>query len=161
MSARSTRVSLLRSSLRKLRSASRLPRHERARTLHAFGALALVEFGLRALPLPAVARLAGVRLANETSPGRGATEPQRPERRLTDVRAVDRAIRHWPLRARCLERSLVLGHLWRAEHPVLVIGVAAREELEAHAWIEIDGSAVTGDDAGFVALRRALRADQP
>ena len=65
---------------------------------------------------------------------------------LTPLRPAARAARDrvadaWPFsRGPCLRRTLVLGHLLREHDPALRLGVAgAGDDLNAHAWLEIDG----------------------
>ncbi len=65
------------------------------------------------------------------------------------ARAVDVAAGNVPFRARCLERSLTLWWLLRRRRiPVeLRIGVRKSErDLEAHAWVELDGRTVNDRD---------------
>lgn len=71
------------------------------------------------------------------------------------------ASRHHLVRARCLHRSLAL-HRWLSQEGItgqLRIGVRKRsDELEAHAWVELDGQLVSErpeDVAGFTPLTDA------
>ena len=58
--------------------------------------------------------------------------------------AVDRTLRRMPLDTRCLVRSLVLTRLLarRGIGSTFVIGVRAKPEFAAHAWLERDGVAL-------------------
>ncbi|MGH9106988.1 MAG: lasso peptide biosynthesis B2 protein [Acidimicrobiales bacterium] len=60
---------------------------------------------------------------------------------------LGRVARHWPLSPGgvCLRHSLAASHVMRARQPRLRIGVAPgpRAEIMAHAWLEVDGAAVT------------------
>lgn len=100
----------------------------------------------------------GRRLALHTA------EPPRARRRLApeEIRRwrlrVDRAARLFANPPTCLARCLCLqDFLAAAGQPTdLRIGVRrSRAELEAHAWLEIDGQSVTPDHgAAFAPLRR-------
>jgi hypothetical protein len=68
------------------------------------------------------------------------------------ARWVPVAARYSPGGARCLVRSLALMKLLRQDGLAceLRIGVAATEpSLDAHAWVEIDGVAVTDSDRRY------------
>jgi hypothetical protein len=146
----------------RLRRPRRLPRPDRiaaiARSPRLTYALlqslllaALVEAGMRLLPLPRLARLARVRLSFEPT-DRDPHEPPSPYAALTPrqrsrIWATDRIYAIWPLGDTCLRRALVLGFHLRAENPLLRIGVAGEAArpasdvhnagpVAAHAWIE-------------------------
>lgn len=78
----------------------------------------------------------------------------------TTTRAVERAARWLPLPNTCLRRALALGWLLRELRPRLSIGVTMERGFEAHAWLEIRGTAVGSDGAAaqrFQILRRPTR----
>lgn len=74
--------------------------------------------------------------------------PQNPVPVETVVWAIETASRHIPGGARCLARALAAGVLLSRQGyaSVLRIGVAkdAIGQLEAHAWVEIEGEAIVG-----------------
>jgi Transglutaminase-like superfamily len=114
--------------------------------LSALGTVALVECGLRSLPLPRLARLLGTPLALESStidspPGSGQTVlPGDAARRIAAARRV---LRRWPLGDTCLRQALASGHLIRRYGPTLHVGVAKVDDrVRAHAWIVVDGTII-------------------
>lgn len=145
----------------RVRSALRLPAPEQAALARALAAALAVEAGLRVLSLGDLARRLGVRLEDgaahrglESGPApRGPADGLGPDD-VRRVRAVERVFRSWPVRKRCLRRSLALGYLLRRRRPVLRIGVGRDERgaIHAHAWIEVGGTPL-GRDAHFRVLR--------
>lgn len=136
----------------------RLPWGARAELLH-LGVVALaVEVGLRTRPLPRLARALGVEVAT----GAGAPAPQgavpatlTTRRRVRQLDAAARLMRHWPVERICLRRALLLGYVLRDLSPQLRLGVAREgEHLIAHAWIEVAGVRLDPDEDRFVALGR-------
>jgi len=113
---------------------------------------ALVELGVRTLPLPTVTRLAGVRPAS--GPGRpGDAWPLLTARERDRCRLALRVVAAPPFSATCLRRSLLLGHLLRRRRPTLQVGVAKDAgRVAAHAWIEIDGLSLDAESVGYVPL---------
>lgn len=126
------------------------------------------EAALRLVSLPTACRAFGVRLtpagtsdAGSISVGGGATGelPDEVRARVEQDRAsVDRVLRVVHPEGGCLRRALVLGRLLRDLDPVLRIGVArSAESFEAHAWLEVQGTAIAeGHDSiqsTFVPLR--------
>lgn len=85
-----------------------------------------------------------------------ATRP--PDRFDSDLRTALETTRlavrfHRRTRITCLEWSLVMGHLLRHYHPILVIGCSARDgEFTAHAWLSIGTRAVSQDVEGSPSL---------
>jgi transglutaminase superfamily protein len=151
------------SSLRRLAGAPgafwRRTPEERSAILRALPVLARIEAGLRRrTPVPELAARFGVRLGTEPreAPRIGAVAMTGRER--LDVDAARRLVRRWPAEARCLRRSLLVGHALRRRAPVLRIGVAKEDgKVHAHAWIEVGGLALEGLEKGidFRPLRRA------
>ena len=133
---------------------------ERLAILRAIPVLLRIEAGLRRDPVPRLAARLGVRMGTEPDrpPVLGPVELDARERLGVD--AARRLVRRWPASARCLRRSLLIGHALRHRGPVLRIGVAKHDgRVHAHAWIEIDGR-VPEDlerDVDFTPLRRARR----
>jgi hypothetical protein len=131
---------------------------ERAALLRTLPVLARVEAGLRTSTVPRVAGRLGVTLGTDPSGAPRVAPVAFTARESVDVDAARRLVRRWPAEARCLRRSLLIGHALRARRPVLRIGVAKHDgDVHAHAWIEIDGAAIEGVEAGvdFKPLRRA------
>lgn len=98
-----------------------------------------VEVGVRTLPLPRLARLAGAPLRHGGPAGTPPTRPVQlgPRARLR-LGAVRRVMRHWPYGDTCLRHALVAGHRIRRFGPELVVGVTKVEgEVRAHAWLEV------------------------
>jgi hypothetical protein len=101
-----------------------------------------VELGIRLLPLPHVARMAGVHLdTREYEPVGEAERLRLADRTRRQLRATRRVMRHWPFGNTCLRHTLVLGQRLRHLKPVLRVGVAKVDgQVRAHAWLEIDGT---------------------
>ena len=117
--------------------------------------LALVEVGLRVARLPRLAAALGVALAaDEAPPAPGHTILHPHEARR--LRALAIMASHWPFGSgACLRQSLVAGRILRAHEPRLRLGVGSGSgELQAHAWLEVDGLGVIGDQADFLPLVR-------
>lgn len=104
-----------------------------------------VEIGIRCLPLPTVARLAGVALATDV-PSRDAPALALTARERRAVRWAGAVMRRWPLGTGvCLRRSLVIGRFVRRLRPVLRLGVTRHGEvIGAHAWLEVPGAVNIG-----------------
>ncbi|MEX2459226.1 MAG: lasso peptide biosynthesis B2 protein [Actinomycetota bacterium] len=133
---------------------------ERLALLRALPVLLRIEAGLRRDPVPRLAARLGVRMGTEPDhpPRLGTVELDAGEQLAAD--AARRLVRRWPASARCLRRSLLLGHALRHRSPVLRIGVARHDgRVHAHAWIEIDGTVPREfeRDVDFTPLRRARR----
>lgn len=118
-----------------------LPRAERWLVARAFVALARVDLALRAAGFRRLVRRVERRSARPGHVGGTATL----ERASRYARAIEIAARHHVVRARCLHRALVL-HTWLRRDglpSVLCIGVRkARGQLQAHAWVELEGQLV-------------------
>ncbi|MGH9105347.1 MAG: lasso peptide biosynthesis B2 protein [Acidimicrobiales bacterium] len=80
----------------------------------------------------------------------------RSERRK--LRVLARVARRWPLspQGACLRHSLAASHMLRGHRPRLRLGVAggALEEMRAHAWLEVNGTAITHPGDYVPLLRR-------
>lgn len=120
--------------------------------------LASAEISLRVADLPRVARWFGASL--EFTDARPSLEIEAlnlspSERRRLAV--LDRVAQRWPLgpRGTCLRHSLSAAYVVRSRRPRLRLSVGRREpgDLAAHAWIEVDGTAVT-DPGDFEPLSR-------
>lgn len=118
--------------------------------------LAVVEVGLRVLPVARLARLLGVplKLSAEQAPARAGplSLPFR-QSELRQVWLAPRVVRHWPFGpGPCLRESLVVGHALRRHHPSLRLGVSLDgEAMSAHAWLELDGTSLE-PDRGYLTL---------
>jgi hypothetical protein len=120
--------------------------------------LASAEISLRVADLPRVARWFGATLEfTDAAPVLAVDAlPLSPsERRRLAV--LDRVAKRWPLapQGACLRHSLSAAHVVRSRGPRLRLSVGRRErgDIAAHAWIEIDGTAVT-DPGEFEPLSR-------
>lgn len=113
---------------------------------------AVAELAVRVVPLPLLARVAGVPLATD-APHDGDARRLLAPRDLARLDLAMRVVRARPLRATCLRRSLVAGHLLRRYHPRLRLGVAKDSgAVAAHAWIEVDGMSLDPESAAYRAL---------
>lgn len=154
-----------------VRGARRLPLTQWPGLLRTVCLVACVELGLRTVRLPRVARWLGVPLADaETERGSARAVPPRADaielspRERAGVRDARRVLSVPGVDGTCLRQALVVGHVLRARHPRLVLGVAKRGgAVSAHAWIEVEGWVV--DDfhvhaerpAGFERMPAAVR----
>jgi hypothetical protein len=130
--------------IRKTGTAARLPAGERREIPRAMAAAVAIEVGLHVTSLPRLARRLGVRLDFDAAGPRPLPAPDRDARTASAIRLAARLAGSWPTDARCLRHALLLGHLLRDHDPVLRIGVAKEnDQVAAHAWLEIDGVAVT------------------
>jgi transglutaminase superfamily protein len=138
--------------------ARRTPRQRRA-ILRMLPALIRIETTLRSTPVPVLAARLGVSFEEPTGPPR-LGNPALSARESSEVEAATLLLERWPVDARCLRRSLLIGHALRARSPVLRIGAAKHDgSIHAHAWIEVDGLASDRIERGveFRPLRRARR----
>jgi hypothetical protein len=116
---------------------------------------AVVEVGLRLVPLARLARALDVPLSTLPAPVRtqgGDQAALAPSQRRW-LWATNVVLQRWPFGDTCLRRALVLGYLLRRERPVLRIGVAQGEEALAHAWIETEKFAI-GAQPAYTPLTR-------
>ena len=100
---------------------------------------ATARWHLRRLPLPEVVnRLRGVDASHHDPPGAAQS--------VRLGRAVSRTLARLPTDTRCLLRSLVLLRILarRGGRPALVIAArpGERMQLDAHAWVEVEGHPV-------------------
>jgi len=87
----------------------------------------------------------GISLARLAPVVRGASRVRPGEHISLTAWAVAVASRHHLLPARCLERSLTLRYLLARRGVDSVLRIGARrdgQQLEAHAWVEVEGRAV-------------------
>ena len=120
--------------------------------------LATAEASLRVADLRRVARWFGATLEfTDTAPGLavGALDISVSERRRLAV--LSRVAQRWPLapQGACLRHSLSAAHVLRSRRPRLRLSVGRTSpgDIAAHAWIEVDGTAVT-DPGDFEPLAR-------
>jgi len=128
-----------------LRRLRHLPVREWPEVAATVAAATCVEAGLRALRLPALARMVGTPLAETTDDGPApvlaldALPPYARHRLAVCVRVM----KHWPFDEKCLRRSLVSGWRIRRLNPRLAIGVALVDgQVQAHAWLMVDGASL-------------------
>lgn len=110
---------------------------------------------IRARPLPEVARLFGVSLRPEPDHDTGERlDDILPDWALFRLRMTGLVMRRWPVDGTCLRRSLVAGQRIRRLNPVLRIGVATGTpgSLDAHAWIEVNGSSLDRESERYEML---------
>jgi Transglutaminase-like superfamily len=123
--------------------------------------LACAEISLRLADLPRVAEWFGATLEfTEAAPGLlvETLDLSPSERRRLAV--LNRVALRWPLapRGACLRHSLSAAYVVRSRGPRLRLSVGKRElgDIAAHAWIEVNGTAVT-DPGDFEPLSRRGR----
>jgi hypothetical protein len=105
--------------------------------------LAVVEVGVRVLPLSRLGNLIGVPVSTAEDPPSSTVSPKvqlRPAE-LRRLRTLAKIAPHWPFcDGPCLRESLVAGRVLRHRKPRLRLGVAAsHDEFMAHAWLEVEG----------------------
>ncbi|HKY49569.1 MAG TPA: lasso peptide biosynthesis B2 protein [Acidimicrobiia bacterium] len=131
-----------------------LPFRDQLTLARMLGLAAIVEVGLRTVGLPRLATALGVKLnwAREPSSPPGIP-PSLREADRRNVTFVLRVMRHWPFaEGTCLRQSIILGRVLKDHAPLLRIGVQGRGgDIVAHAWIELDGVAMGGED-GYLPL---------
>lgn len=135
--------------VRLLRRTRRLPR-----MAGALGRLAVIEVGIRLLPLPRLAALLCTPLATGLAPAEVPATPIR-------LRAVERSrllalarmAPRWPFcDGPCLRQALATGLVLRRHRPVLRIGAALEAgDVVGHAWVELPGASIGASD-GFGVL---------
>lgn len=121
----------------------RLPPVEILTTLHVAAVMLAVEICIRWVPLPRLSRILGCPVNLEpVVPGADRLPlKELPKRERRRVRCTKRVARLWPFsQGPCLRSALVGGHLLRRLNPTIRLGLATdRDDLSAHAWLEIDG----------------------
>lgn len=134
--------------LRMARSVSAVPWKRRMSLLRTALVMSLIEIGLRTMPLPRVAAMAGARFGGPPGKPRGR-DPRKAD--PDSIWAATVILRHWP-HATCLRESLLFAHLLREKRPILRIGVAATKPMRAHAWLEVEGEVRGFGHVDFAAL---------
>jgi hypothetical protein len=126
--------------------------------------LASAEICLRVSDLPRVARWFGATLEFTDAPPLLAVEAlnlSASERRRLAV--LSRVAQRWPLgpKGACLRHSLSAAHVVRSRRPRLRLSVGRTNpgDIAAHAWIEVNGTAVT-DPGDFEPLARRPKPEQ-
>jgi hypothetical protein len=126
--------------------------------------MASAEICLRVSDLPRVAQWFGAHLEFTDDPPLLAIEAlnlSASERRRLAV--LNRVAQRWPLgpRGACLRHSLSAAHVVRSRRPRLRLSVGRTDpgDIAAHAWIEVDGTAVT-DPGDFEPLARRPKPEQ-
>jgi hypothetical protein len=103
------------------------------------GLLVVIEAGLRVARVDRMARLLRISFLSADTAARDEVGP--PSLTSHERRWINNALRlmrHWPLNATCLRRSMVFGWILRRRHPVLLLGVRQGEfNVLAHAWIRV------------------------
>lgn len=106
---------------------------------------ALVEVGLRSMPVTRLSDRLGVRLLLDGRPVATGTVDQLQltprERQRLDV--TWRVLRHRPFNGTCLRRALLTARVVRHRDHAVRIGVGKTDGVvSAHAWLELDGVVV-------------------
>lgn len=120
-----------------------LPPSERLILTQAWGHFILVDLALRILPYTRLISLPDKVFLKRKCEPLLALAPPVP--RLAWL--VEIAGRYAPVGATCLKKAIVLSWLLRRRgaHTELRIGVVRQEgELEAHAWLDLDGQVIIG-----------------
>jgi hypothetical protein len=142
---------------RKRRRWAGLTRGERGLLRRALALLPLVALARRLLPVRRVSTLLEWMLPPRHVGERDAPPPHRA------AWLVDAASRHGPVRATCLERSLVLAALLRRQGIASRVQIGVRKSgsgFEAHAWVEWQGE-VLNDAADVGAHYVIFAVDAP
>lgn len=117
----------------------------------AFRSLIVLEVGVRALRLPRLCALLGIRLTpvgtGSAAPASGAVSASGEfsdlalsSREQAALRSADTVLRRGPFQDTCLRRALCAGWILRRHQPELWIGVKkAGGTVSAHAWLVVDG----------------------
>ena len=155
-SARSPSASIRRATaaLRRLARLSALD--ETAVCLRAVVLFATAEIAVRSAPLPRVARWYGATLEfSDGEPRLDGRSVNMTDAERATLRMLVRVARHWPFgpRGACLRHSLAAANILRSRAPKLrlAVGHGLDRKLAAHAWLEVDGIAVT-DPGDYVPL---------
>ncbi len=122
--------------------------------------LATAEISLRAADLPRAARWFGATLEfTDADPGSALDRLRISPAERRRLRVLARIARRWPFApgGACLRHSLSAAYVLRSHDPRLRLSVGSRApgDIIAHAWIEVDGTAVTdpGDFPPFSRVR--------
>lgn len=137
---------------------ARAPRAEQWRVVRILVALVTIEVLVRTVPLPRVARVLGIVFSRDREADGSQPPPSLKPSEIRMLRTLRRVVAHWPFAAGpCLREALVAGYILRRRRPSLRIGAAKRDgAVVAHAWLEIDGEVIGGND-GFVPLALETR----
>jgi Transglutaminase-like superfamily len=123
--------------------------------------LATAEVSLRLADLPRVARWFGATLEfTDTAPGLAVETLDISLSERQRLAVLSRVAQRWPLapHGACLRHSLSAAYVVRSRGPRLRLSVGRTSpgDIAAHAWIEVDGTAVT-DPGDFEPLARRQR----
>lgn len=119
---------------------------------------ATAEIAVRSAPLPRVARWYGATLEfSDDEPRPDGSSVAMTDAERATLRMLVRVARHWPFgpRGACLRHSLAAANVLRSRAPKLrlAVGHGLDRKLAAHAWLEVDGIAVT-NPGGYLPLLR-------
>jgi hypothetical protein len=152
-------------SMSNLRWFAGLTRRDRALLTEALIALPVCVVGLKLVGYRRL-RLLLARLAH-TAPAPMSRSADKPSELVARTAwAVRTAAKHGPVRGRCLPQSLALWLLLRRRQVGSEIRFGARRhdgELQAHAWVEVDGRAVMArgeEGTAFTPFSRAPTAGE-
>jgi Transglutaminase-like superfamily len=129
-------------------------------TVRSVGLALFVEVAVRMTSLPTMARWFGIALDLSTPTQAVVAVPPTPPFNRTEVRRVRSALRvmaFWPFgQGTCLRQSLVVGQRLRHREPVLRVGVRnGAGGVEGHAWLEVAGTNIGGDESFWPLLNRS------
>ncbi|HVF12296.1 MAG TPA: lasso peptide biosynthesis B2 protein [Actinomycetota bacterium] len=135
-----------------------LERLERSLSLKAFALLPLIELSLRVAGLPKTARYCGASLERGDAP---ISIREANAKQSIVMRASARATRRWVAADTCLRRALLTAALLREASPMIRIGVRSDSTgMEAHAWVEVDGSSLDAGSQSYTPLIAAWTKDR-
>jgi hypothetical protein len=130
------------------RSWRRMDGRTRRLALHVAAVVMAVEIGLAVTSVRRVAQWAGVPMStDQTHPPTVQTEDGLSglsEREMETYSVITWVLACWVYDGTCLRQALTLGWFLRRRHPVLLLGLIDDDEAIAHAWIEVEGTAING-----------------
>jgi Transglutaminase-like superfamily len=125
--------------------------------------LGTAEISLRVADLPRVARWFGATLEfTDAVPSLGVSALDISPSERQRLVVLSRVARHWPLapKGACLRHSLSASYMLRTRRPSLRLSVGrlVAGDIAAHAWVEVNGTAVT-DPGDFAPLSRRAKSE--
>jgi hypothetical protein len=129
-----------------------------ARAVLLFGASELL---VRSTSLPRAAKLCGCIIEfTDRAPGRDLEGLEIDPSQRRALAMLSRVARRWPFgpNGACLRHSLSAAYVLRSRSPILRLAVGSLEttEVTAHAWLEVDGTAVTDPGGEYLPLLDAV-----
>lgn len=148
----------LRGGVTVVRQWGRLPRPAKVAVTKTTAIVLAVEVALRLLPITSIARRAGAPLVQ--GQGRSSLESSEldltrlSDQEVTLMAAADWTLARWVFDATCLRRALLFGWILRRRRPELRIGLMEGGDVQAHAWLIVEGGTLgaLGDVGEFSRL---------